>query len=78
MLLSLEITKLVAEKGGIDFSMPYGVVWSGLTDTLLKKYVQDSEKLWSSETNEVPAYILGATIGTHVGPGAVGVAFFQK
>ncbi len=72
------LTRLVSEKGGIDFSMPYGVVWSGLTDALLKKYVQDSARLWETETSQVPAYILGATIGTHIGPGAVGVAFFEK
>lgn len=72
------LNKLVAEKSGIDFDMPYGVIWSGLDDSTLKKYVEDSAHLWQDATDEVPAYILGATIGTHVGPGAVGVAFFEK
>lgn len=69
---------LVEKKGGIDFSMPYGVIWSGLNDTLLQKYVKDSAHLWESETDSVPAYMLGGTIGTHIGPGAIGVAFFEK
>lgn len=72
------LTKLVEEKGGIDFSMPFGVIWSGLDDSMLKKYVEDSAHLWKNETDNVPAYILGGTIGTHVGPGAIGVAFFEK
>lgn len=72
------LNKLVAEKSGIDFDMPYGVIWSGLDDSILKKYIQDSAHLWQGATNNIPAYILGATIGTHVGPGAVGVAFFEK
>ena len=72
------LTSLVEKKGGIDFSMPYGTIWSGLDDTMLKIYVRDSEHLWKAETDEVPAYILGGTIGTHIGPGAVGVAFFEK
>ena len=72
------LNKLVTEAGGIDFSMPYGVIWSGLDDSMLKKYVQDSAYLWENETNNVPAYISGGTIGTHVGPGAVGVAFFKQ
>lgn len=72
------LNKLVAEKGGIDFDMPYGVIWSGLDDSMLKKYVEDSSHIWKDNTDHVPAYILGGTIGTHVGPGAIGVAFFEK
>ena len=58
--------------------MPYGVIWSGLDDSILKKYVTDSVHLWKDEVDHVPAYSIGATIGTHVGPGAIGVAFFEK
>lgn len=72
------LNTLVEKKNGIDFDMPYGVVWSGNDDTLLKKYVEDSAHLWKDHTDNVPAYIIGSTIGTHVGPGAVGVAFFEK
>lgn len=72
------LMSLVEQKGGIDFSMPYGTVWSGLDCTVLEKYIQDSAHLWQGATAHVPSYMLGGTIGTHVGPGAVGVAFFQK
>ena len=72
------LNRLIAERGGIDFDMPYGVVWSGFSDATLKKYVQDSAAIWQADTDEVPAYIIGGTIGTHIGPGAVGVAFFEK
>ncbi|MBQ7798770.1 MAG: DegV family protein [Clostridia bacterium] len=72
------LSSLVEKKGGIDFSMPYGVVWSGNDDSMLKKYVVDSAHLWEGHTDNVPAYMIGSTIGTHVGPGAIGVAFFEK
>ena len=72
------LCSLVEKKGGINFDMPYGVIWSGLDDSLLKKYVADSSKLWAAQTTDVPAYMIGSTIGTHVGPGAIGVAFFDK
>ena len=72
------LNRLVGESGGIDFTMPYGVVWSGLEKSTLDKYVKDSAHLWQDHTQAVPAYILGGTIGTHVGPGAIGVAFFGK
>ena len=71
------LNRLVKEKG-IDFSMPIGVVWSGMNDMLLQKYVKDSAVLWEGHTDKVPAYILGASVGAHIGPGAIGVAFFEK
>ncbi len=72
------LNTLVEKKGGIDFNMPYGVVWSGTDDSVLIKYVEDSSLLWEGHTDNVPAYMIGSTIGTHVGPGAIGVAFFEK
>lgn len=68
----------VQESSGIDFDMPHGIVWSGLNDTLLQKYVEDSAALWKGHTAELPKYMIGSTIGTHVGPGAIGVAYFGK
>lgn len=72
------LNTLVEKKGGIDFDMPYGVVWSGTDNSVLNKYVEDSAYLWEGHTDKVPAYMMGSTIGTHVGPGAIGVAFFEK
>ena len=72
------LNKLVQEAGGIDFSMPFGTIWSGLDTSTLEKYIKDSANLWAGHTDNVPKYLLGATIGTHVGPGTVGVAFFEN
>lgn len=72
------LNQLVDKKGGIDFSMPYGVIWSGNDKSMLEIYVKDSAHLWKDYTDHVPEYIVGSTIGTHIGPGAVGVAFFEK
>ena len=52
--------------------------YTGLSDAVLKKYIEDSAALWAGHTEgELPVHTIGATIGTHVGPGAVAVAFFQ-
>ena len=72
------LNTMVEEKGGIDFDMPFAVIYSGLDKSVLNKYVEDSAHLWKDYTEIVPEYMIGCTIGTHVGPGAVGVAFFQK
>lgn len=70
------LRELVA-KDGIDFDKPYYLAYSGLTDALLKKYIEDSADLWQG--HEAPSYTtVGCTIGAHVGPGAVAVAFFAQ
>lgn len=71
------LTKLIKEKG-VDFSMPFGVMWSGADDAMLKKYIEDSRILWADHTQSLPAYMIGSTIGAHIGPGAIGVAFFSE
>lgn len=71
------LNRMVAERG-VDFTMPYCVMYSGLDDSMLKKYVADSGVLWRHETENIPSYMIGSTIGTHIGPGAIGVAFFSK
>ncbi|MGN0506624.1 MAG: DegV family protein, partial [Lachnospiraceae bacterium] len=72
------LMKMVQDAGGIDFSMPYATAYSGLEDSVLRKYITDSEILWENQVNEIPVYPIGSTIGTHIGPGAIAVAFFKK
>ena len=72
------LMQLISKSGGIDFEMPYATAYSGLEDSLLKKYLRDSAFLWEDEIGEIPSYCIGSTIGTHVGPGAIAVAFFAK
>ena len=72
------LSALVEKTNGVDFTMPCGVVYSGTDKMVLEKYLKDSAKIWAEATDHLPKRIIGATIGTHVGPGAVGVAFFEK
>ncbi len=72
------LNQLINKCGGIDFDMPYTLAYSGLNDAYLQKYLKDSELLWKSHTDSVPSYLIGSTIGTHIGPGAIAVAFFAK
>lgn len=72
------LMQFIEKSGGIDFDMPYSTIYSGLSDDLLNKYLKDSEHIWKDSTDNVPKHILGSTIGTHIGPGAIGVAFFAN
>lgn len=68
------------EKHGIDFSMPVLLGYTGLSQKLLKKYLDDNRAIWEGKVAEedLPITSVGATIGTHVGPGAIALAFFAK
>lgn len=72
------LTELIEQHGGVDFSMPYVLGFTGMSDALLQKYIADSAHLWQEHTDSLPVTAIGSVIGTHVGPGAVGVAFFSK
>ena len=73
-LLVTEISKA----GGVDFDRPVLLGYTGLTDALLQKYMEDSKALWQDSTEKLNTTIIGSVIGTHVGPGAIAVAFFKK
>ena len=73
-LLVEEINKA----GGIDFGKPVLLGYSGISDALLLKYIEDSRHIWEGNLNELRYTTVGSVIGTHAGPGAVVVAFFKK
>ena len=50
----------------------------GLSDAMLKKYIADSAELWQDKTEKLPIATVGCAIGTHAGPGAIAVAFFEN
>jgi DegV family protein with EDD domain len=68
----------IEKAGGVDFSKPAILGYTGLSDALLLKYIEDSRPLWENELDEVRYTTIGSVIGTHAGPGAVAVAFFKK
>lgn len=68
----------VEAAGGIDFSMPVRMGYTGLDSTLLQKYHQDSLNEWTQHVSMDDAVHIGACIGTHVGPGAVALSFFAS
>lgn len=73
-LLVTEIQKA----GGVDFSKPLMLGYTGLSDALLEKYVLDSGALWDGHGDCIRSTPISSVIGTHAGPGAIAVAFFKQ
>ncbi len=72
-LLATEIEKV----GGVNFDKPLLLGYTGLSDILLQKYIEDSAHLWAHSLSGLRSTIIGSVIGTHAGPGAIAVAFFK-
>lgn len=65
------------ERTGIDFTKPVCLGYSGFSDAMIRKYMEDSASIWKGHIEEPNIWSIGGTIGTHVGPGAIAVAFFE-
>lgn len=68
----------VEKANGVDFTRPFVLGYTGLSDALLQRYIEDSRMLWDGKVEALPISTVGATIGTHVGPGAIVLAFFAN
>lgn len=72
------LNKKVEELGGIDFSRPYCVGFSGTDNSNLLRYMEDNKVLMDSAPKTPDIVQIGSTVGTHAGPGGVIVTFFKK
>lgn len=72
-----QLVNEIEKSGGIDFSRPVMLGYTGLNDDLLRSFIAGSQDLWAP-LPEVRTSIVGSVIGTHAGPGAVAVAYFCK
>ena len=73
---NLYLNSTVEESGKINFDMSFGLLYSGNDKTNIEKYKISCAYLFEGRTPDT--YPMGCTIGTHVGPGAAGIAYFIK
>ena len=64
--------------GGVDYDKPVLLGYSGLSDSLLQKYIADSARFWEGKVENLQTTQIGSVIGTHAGPGAIVATFFKK
>ena len=70
------LVQQIEKAGGVDFARPVLLGYTGQSDAQLQRYYEDSRPLWENGGLAYDPVILSGAIGTHLGPGAVGVAFF--
>ncbi len=74
--------KMMAEEvqkaGGIDIRKPFLMAYTGLSDEVSRKLEETLKPMITPYMERIRTTIVGSTIGTHIGAGAVIVAFFRK
>lgn len=70
--------KVINDANGVNFDKPFCLGYTGLSDEPVRRFIEDSANLWEGRLDSIPVSSVGATIGTHVGPGAVVAAFFDN
>lgn len=70
------MTKEILKRGGVDFSMPMMLGYTGVDDHVLRGYLESSKDLWQGRIQQLRTSLVGIAVGTHAGPDAMAVAFF--
>lgn len=73
-----QMLKEIDSFGGVDFSKPVLLGYTGRSDVLLNKFMDETADYWTEHPGELRSTVVGSVVGTHAGPGAVAVAFFKK
>lgn len=66
----------ISSVGGIDYTKPFLLGYTGVTDILLQEFIQDNSQWFG--IHQLYQSFVGSVVGTHAGPGAIAVAFFAK
>ena len=69
------VADLIRSYGGIDFDRPLCIGYTGNSEEPARKFLDSCPDLWEDK-GEVPIASIGATIGTHAGPGGFIFTFY--
>ncbi len=72
------LKELASGMGEFDKDKPFLLCYSGKNRSTLDKYLEKYEELFQHNLDSIPVCQIGSTIGTHLGPDSIGLAFFVK
>lgn len=71
------LQELIDASGKINTEMPFIISYSGNDRTTLDKYIEKYEEIFETDLSRIPVTKIGSTIGTHLGPNSIGIAYFN-
>lgn len=77
-----KVNKLLMDEAensnGIDFDKPLLFGYTGTSDQTVQKFTVDCQNTWQGQLRETEYACIGSVVGTHAGPGAIALAYFEK
>ena len=71
------LTQQAQALGAMDPERPFLLGYTGVSDEQMQAYLQEhAAALFGGKS--VPTSVVGSVVGTHAGPGAIALAFFEK
>ncbi len=70
------LAREIGKTGGMDFEKPVLLGYTGVSDDLLRNFMEENAAIWQEKGDAPPVEIVGSVVGTHLGPGTVAAAFF--
>ena len=67
-----------SKTNGIDYTKPYVLGFSGNDQAYVNDFANEYEKTLLGNNKSFDKYYIGCTIGTHIGPGAIAIAYIEK
>ncbi len=71
------LKKVIENSGKIDRDMPRSLAYSDTDKSIVDSFVADSPEIFADDLASYQIAGIGPAIGTHIGPGAVAIAFFS-
>ncbi|MCR5154258.1 MAG: DegV family protein [Lachnospiraceae bacterium] len=72
------LNKVIEKAGQIDKNMPRSLAYSDTDRSILDNFVAALPELFANDIDAYQEAAIGPAIGTHIGPGAVAIAYFEK
>ncbi|MBF1052713.1 MAG: DegV family protein, partial [Peptostreptococcus sp.] len=73
-----KLAEVIKTADDYDPDMPAMLLYSGNDPKGLNKFKELYPDIFGKDIDSIPVAVMGSTIGTHVGPGTIGLAFFKK
>ncbi len=71
------LNRVIEEEGKIDKNLPRSLAYSDTDKSILDSFISDSPELFGSDLSAYEIAGIGPAIGTHIGPGAIAIAYFE-
>ncbi len=73
-----QLVEWVRSGGGIATNLPFYLAYTGISNKAVREFAAENAALWPGREEHLAFSRVGSVIGTHIGPHALGLAYFAQ